>query len=74
MEKVNDMQQKKVNDDELDQVTGGRNIFKVFTTEFFKPKNQDISRQTQDDNFGISTLEMRSNPMKKQETEKSVKL
>ena len=74
MEKVNDMQQKKVSDDELEQVTGGGNIFKIFTTEFFKPKNQDLSQRSADDDVGISTLEMRANPMKKQENQKSVKL
>ena len=41
MENINDMQKKKVADDELDQVTGGRKLFDLFTAEFFESKNQD---------------------------------
>lgn len=33
---MNDMPRNQVADDELDQVSGGKNFFDVFTTEFFE--------------------------------------
>ena len=67
MENINDMQKKKVADDELDQVTGGRKLFGLFNAAFFEPKNQDDPKNVADDSdFGVSTLEMRANPMKKE--------
>ena len=75
MEKLDDMQQKKAIDDELDQVHGGRNIFNIFTTEFFTPKHLDPFQEPRADSgsFGVSTLEMRAKPMKKRDTKESGK-
>lgn len=79
MEKMNEMQHNQVADDELDQVAGGRNLFKVLTTEFLElfdgPAKKDNSLGTLNgNNIGVSTLEMRVDPMEQQEPRKSVKL
>lgn len=79
MEKMNEMKHNQMADDELEQVTGGRNLFKVLTTEFLElfdePENKDNSQRTvKGNNIGVSTLEMRVDPMEQRETRKSVKL
>ena len=71
MEKLNDMQHNQIADDELEQVAGGRNLFKVFTTEFREFFNESKDQENllempEDNHFGVSTLEMRANPMQKQ--------
>ena len=79
MEKNNNLQQKTVNDDELEQVAGGRNLFEVVTAEFREffderdNKNASPSAR-KGNNIGVATLEMRANPMEQQETRKVVKL
>ena len=63
MEKFDNMQQNKINDDELDQISGGRNLFDIFTADF-RGKVKDPP-----------TLEMRENPLKKEkDSSKVVKL
>ena len=79
MEKMNDMPRNQVADDELDQVSGGKNFFDVFTTEFFEffkdSKDQDTSPETAEGNdFGVSTLEMRIDPKKKREVRERQKI
>ena len=68
MEKMNNMQQNKINDDELDQVGGGLS-FGVFTTEFkqiFDGTEMQEQPIEEEDNhyFGVRTLEMRVKPKK----------
>lgn len=82
MEKLNDMKHNQVADEELDQVAGGRNLFDVFTTEFIEffndPKDRDnLPGTAEENNFGISTLEMRIDPKQKRDskdTRKVIKL
>ena len=79
MEKMNEMQHNQIADDELEQVAGGKNLFKILTTEFLElfdeADDKDNSRGVRrGNNIGVSTLEMRVNPMEQQETRKSVKL
>lgn len=79
MEKLNDMQNNQIADDELDQVAGGRNIFEVLTLElrefFNKHDNRDNSLGAAKENdFHVSTLEMRVNPLEKQDNAESPKV
>lgn len=70
MEKINNMQQNKLADDELEQVGGGK-FFDVFTAEFREffdsSDNQNNPMAEEEDNsqFGVSTLEMRVDPKKR---------
>lgn len=70
MEKINDMQQNKIADDELEQVGGGK-LFDVFTTEFReffdRDNHQDdpMVAEKDDCRYGVRTLEMRINPNEK---------
>lgn len=71
MEKINNMQQNKVADDDLEQVGGGK-LFDVFTTEFreFFDRTDNQNNPTEPENeslYGVNTLEMRINPKKKTE-------
>ena len=79
MENKNNLE--KMHDDELDQVTGGLNLFDIFTAEFRgnakKPITLEMLEDEEDDedsDFGVSTLEMRANPMRKKKNKKVVKL
>ena len=81
MEKFENMQHNAVADTELDEVSGGRNIMDLFTAEFRGKKGKlttlemipDAADEEQD--FDITTLEMRENPLKKKkESPKVVKL
>ena len=79
MENKNNLE--KMHDDELDQVTGGLNLFDIFTAEFRgnakKPITLEMLQDEEDDedsDFGVSTLEMRANPMRKKKNKKVVKL
>ena len=69
MEKFENMQQNKVADEELDQITGGRNLIDVFTAEFRgkaeKATTLEMNPDSEDNNFSVSTLEMRESPLKK---------
>ena len=69
MEKFDNMQQNKVTDEELDQITGGRNLIDVFTAEFRgkagKATTLEMNPDSEDNNFTVSTLEMRESPIKK---------
>ena len=81
MEKMVDMQQNQMADDELVQISGGKSVFDVFTAEFndrfVKPKAQNLLFDEADKNslLGARTLEMRVNDKEKHEgTQKAVKL
>ena len=80
MEKNMDMQQKKMTDDELEQVSGGRSLWGVFTTEFVEmfdgPEAKKLPfAQTEDENLvGTQTLEMRVNPLQDKERKNSRKV
>ena len=71
MEK-NNIQRNQIADDELEQVSGGRKLWDVLTTEFvefmgqpgMKAKTLEI---TDDDVFRVDTLEMRAKPEWKQD-------
>ena len=70
MEKLDNMQQNKIDDDELEQVGGGK-LFDLFTMEFReffgKADHQDfaIGEEGEESQYGVSTLEMRVDPKKK---------
>ena len=73
-----DMKCNQINDDELEQVAGGRNLFEIFTAEFREilsnHKNRDSALGAAEENdFNVSTLEMRVNPIKKSEKNESPK-
>lgn len=78
MEKFDNMQQNKVTDEELDQITGGRGLFDIFTAEFRgkadKAVTLELDPDSKDNNFRVSTLEMRTNPMESQEEKKTKKI
>ena len=71
---------KQAMDEELEEVNGGRNLFDVFTAEFRgeakNPTTLEMILDSEDDNkgFGLNTLEMRTNPLKKQESAKRNKI
>ena len=76
MEKMNN---NKINDEELDQVSGGMNLFDVFTADFRglvkNPVTLEMNMDDEKDNIKLSTLEMRENPVKKgKESKKVIKL
>ena len=77
MEKFDNMKQNLVADDELDQISGGRNLMDAFTAEFrgkaMKPKTLEMRPDAEDD-FEITTLEMRADPLLNKETGKSRKI
>ena len=73
------MDNNKINDEELDQVSGGMNLFDVFTADFRgmvkNPVTLEMNMDDEKDNIKLSTLEMRENPVKKgKESKKVIKL
>lgn len=78
MEKFDNTQQNKVADEELDQITGGINLFDIFTTEFHGKAKKPVTlemRPDEEDDIELTTLDMRENPLKKEkDTQKVVKL
>ena len=61
MEKTNNMQQNKIDDEELDQVSGGFFILDAFLKETKPPFTASTAEYTTDDpknKFGLNTLEM----------------
>lgn len=65
MEKFNDMQHKKVADDELEQVGGGIRLWNTVTAEYNKsmdkPKAVNLPMEDSEEGelWGVNTLEMR---------------
>ena len=73
------MDNNKINDEELDQVSGGINLFDVFTADFRgmvkNPVTLEMNMDDEKDDIKLSTLEMRENPVKKgKESKKVIKL
>ena len=75
MKQSDNMKQNMVADDELDQVTGGRNLFDIFTAEFRgkagKAATLEMNPEDENNSITVSTLEMRTDPLKKQESRKT---
>ena len=73
MEKTHDMHRNQIADEELDQISGGRNLWDVFTAEFNdrfgKPKAQKLPLEEADTSslLDARTLEMRATDHEKQE-------
>ena len=69
MEKFDNMKKNMVSDDDLDQVSGGRALFDVFTADFRgnanKPTTLEMNLDDEANNVTLSTLEMRANPLDK---------
>ena len=75
MEKMNNMQQNMLNDDELDQISGGKNFFDIFTTEYRgEQKNLTTLEMNQEDkdDIKLTTLDLRTNPLEKKNTSRKV--
>ena len=76
MEKFENMQQNRINDDELDQISGGRNLFDIFTADFRgkvkDPTTLEMNLEDEKANIKLTTLEMRENPLKKEKDSKKV--
>ena len=68
MDKFENMQQNKMSDEELDQVTGGGRLFDALTAEFRgkkkDPKNLKMFLDPDGEkDYEVTTLEMRLNPL-----------
>ena len=68
MEKFENMQQNKIADEELDQVTGAGKLFDALTAEFRgkkkDPKNLKMFLDSDSEkDYDLTTLEMRVNPL-----------
>lgn len=77
MEKFDNLQQNKVSDEELDQITGGRNFMDLFTAEFRGTAKDPVTLEMPMDQKGsikATTLEMRSNPLETQDSRKTRKV
>ena len=68
MEKLDNLKQNKVTDEELNQISGGKGLFDIFTAEFRGKKKNPLTLEmileAKDDEreFDVTTLEMRDNP------------
>ena len=73
MEKIKDMQNNLVADDELEQISGGGKLWDAFTAEFNelfdKPKARKLIREEgyKHGRWGVGTLEMRVNDKERQD-------
>ena len=75
VEKFDNMQQNMVAEDDLDQISGGRNLFDIFTAEFRGKRKKPVTlemRPDDEDDITLTTLEMRDNPLKKKKDEPKV--
>lgn len=66
MEKFENMQQNQIADQDLDQITGGKSLFDIFTAEFRGPKKEPTTlemRPDEETDIRLTTLEMRANPL-----------
>jgi bacteriocin-like protein len=77
MEKFAHIQKNSITDEELDQISGGRAVIDAFTTEFrgsaIKPTTLEMNPDEKNHNFDISTLEIKDDPLRNQETNKPKK-
>lgn len=74
-----DMEKNKMNEADLEQISGGKSLWDVFTAEFktFEaPRKKGFTLEEKEDEelLGVHTLEMRDNVMKKKDSKKVVKL
>ena len=74
-----DMEENKMNAADLEQISGGKSLWDIFTAEFktFEdPRKRGLTLEEKEDEdlFGVHTLEMRDNVMKKKDSKKVVKL
>ena len=77
MEKMNNMQQNMLNDEELDQISGGKNIFEMITADYRgERKNLTTLEMNQEDkdDIKLTTLDLRTNPLEKKDTKKTRKI
>lgn len=78
MEKFDNMKQNMIADDELDQISGGKGLFDVFTAEFRgkaeKANTLRFDPEDEKNDFTVSTLEMKANPLEQKKTKKTIKL
>ena len=80
MDKFENMQQNKMSDEELDQISGGGKLFDALTAEFRgkkkDPKNLKMFLDPDGEkDYELTTLEMRVNPLDpKNDPQKIVKL
>lgn len=81
MEKFENMKQNQVTDEELDNITGGKGLFDIFTAEFRGKKKNPLTLEMileakdEERDFNRTTLEMRDNPANAaKKNEKIVKL
>lgn len=75
MEKIQDMQKNKVEDSELDEISGGK-LWDLFTAEFKEftdnnKKKKFALEQDEDHTWGARTLEMRVKAKRKQEVDEA---
>ena len=78
MENIQNMQNQQMTDAELEQVAGGRNLWDAVRAQFFDsdedPKVQNLlMKEDKDAAFGVTTLEMRTDPKKKKQS-KTIRL
>lgn len=77
MEKFDKLQQNKVSDEELDQISGGKNFFDIFTTEYRggekKPTTLEMDLD-EEEKIKVSTLDLRTNPLEKKDTKKTKRI
>ena len=72
------MKKNMVSDDKLDQISGGKAFFDVFTADLRGKAQKPVTLEMNLDeeagiNITLSTLEMRANPMDTQSTKKNRK-
>lgn len=73
------MKKNKVSEEDLDQITGGRNFIDIFTAEFrgssVEPTTLEMHRDDENNNCAAATLDMRADTRKKKkDTRKTIKL
>ena len=79
MKNNNDMEKKKMSEADLEEISGGKNLWDIFTAEFktFEdPRKKGLTLEQKEDEalLGVHTLEMKDNVMKKKDSKKVVKL
>ena len=75
MEKFEKMQKNMIADEDLDQITGGKGLFDIFTADFKGFKKDPVTlemREDEGDAFKATTLEMRANPLDQDKNNRKV--
>ena len=74
MEKIQNLENKQMTDDELEQVEGGRGFFDAVKARFFDSEEDVVAQnllmkdKNNNSGFGVTTMEMRVDPKKKKES------